>query len=231
MVKTYIAHHGILGMKWGKKNGPPYPLSGSAHSSAEKKAGTKGWSKNAKKEMSNEDLRKAINRKNLENQYHRLASQTGKKGVANDALEVSKKALRTTGNVANTVSKVNDFKGYEKREAIDDNDNLSKKEKKAQKKALQETKNSAKANIVGQSANLVSNKTPVIKDKTKLDGMSDAELRKSIERMALETQYDSLYNTKRGKETVLKVLDTAGDVAATAGSIVSIALAIKILMK
>ena len=22
----YIAHHGILGMKWGKKNGPPYPL-------------------------------------------------------------------------------------------------------------------------------------------------------------------------------------------------------------
>lgn len=23
----YIAHHGIMGQKWGKKNGPPYPLS------------------------------------------------------------------------------------------------------------------------------------------------------------------------------------------------------------
>lgn len=37
-----LMHHGILGMKWGKKNGPPYPLSSSAHSSSEKKA---GWRK------------------------------------------------------------------------------------------------------------------------------------------------------------------------------------------
>ena len=22
----YISHHGILGMHWGKRNGPPYPL-------------------------------------------------------------------------------------------------------------------------------------------------------------------------------------------------------------
>lgn len=34
----YLAHHGILGMKWGKKNGPPYPLGASDHSAAEKKA-------------------------------------------------------------------------------------------------------------------------------------------------------------------------------------------------
>ena len=35
----YLVHHGILGQKWGKQNGPPYPLSGSAHSPSEKKAG------------------------------------------------------------------------------------------------------------------------------------------------------------------------------------------------
>ena len=35
----YLAHHGILGMKWGKKNGPPYPLGASDHSASEKKAG------------------------------------------------------------------------------------------------------------------------------------------------------------------------------------------------
>lgn len=35
----YLAHHGILGMKWGKKNGPPYPLGASDHSPSEKAAG------------------------------------------------------------------------------------------------------------------------------------------------------------------------------------------------
>lgn len=38
----YLSHHGILGMSWGKKNGPPYPLGAEDHSAAEKKA---GWMK------------------------------------------------------------------------------------------------------------------------------------------------------------------------------------------
>lgn len=38
----YLTHHGILGQKWGKQNGPPYPLSAGKHSAAEKKA---GWRK------------------------------------------------------------------------------------------------------------------------------------------------------------------------------------------
>lgn len=38
---NYLAHHGILGQKWGHKNGPPYPLDASDHSSSEKKAGYK----------------------------------------------------------------------------------------------------------------------------------------------------------------------------------------------
>lgn len=38
----YLWHHGILGQRWGKRNGPPYPLDGSDHSASEKKA---GWRK------------------------------------------------------------------------------------------------------------------------------------------------------------------------------------------
>lgn len=35
---SYLEHHGILGQKWGKKEGPPYPLGSGDHSSAEKSA-------------------------------------------------------------------------------------------------------------------------------------------------------------------------------------------------
>lgn len=34
-----LMHHGVLGMEWGKRMGPPYPLKPSMHSSKERKAG------------------------------------------------------------------------------------------------------------------------------------------------------------------------------------------------
>ena len=37
-----LYHHGILGQKWGQKQGPPYPLSASKHSASERNA---GWRK------------------------------------------------------------------------------------------------------------------------------------------------------------------------------------------
>lgn len=37
-----LYHHGVAGQKWGKRNGPPYPLDPEDHSASEKKA---GWRK------------------------------------------------------------------------------------------------------------------------------------------------------------------------------------------
>lgn len=37
-IQEYMAHHGILGQKWGVKNGPPYPLGGGDYTQSERKA-------------------------------------------------------------------------------------------------------------------------------------------------------------------------------------------------
>ena len=62
-----IKHHGILGQKWGKQNGPPYPLGSGDHSATEKKA---GWRQSLKakharnKAMKSYDYRQSDTYKN-----------------------------------------------------------------------------------------------------------------------------------------------------------------------
>ncbi len=47
--QDYLVHYGVLGQKWGIRNGPPYPLDDSDHSVSEKKA---GWRKSLSKQHS-----------------------------------------------------------------------------------------------------------------------------------------------------------------------------------
>lgn len=50
--KNYLKHHGIRGQRWGKRNGPPYPLGPGDHSASEKKA---GWRKSLDDKQDKDD--------------------------------------------------------------------------------------------------------------------------------------------------------------------------------
>lgn len=60
---SYISHHGILGQKWGKKNGPPYPLGVGDHSASEKKAGWRDSLKRKGAEVKERHKQRKIRRK------------------------------------------------------------------------------------------------------------------------------------------------------------------------
>lgn len=72
-----LYHHGILGQKWGKQNGPPYPLGSGDHSSSENKA---GWKKSLNP---NHKVRNAVGNaaKKAGKATLRKASSLGKKGA------------------------------------------------------------------------------------------------------------------------------------------------------
>ena len=55
----YIAHHGIMGQKWGKKNGPPYPLSDDV-STGKRLKESEETNKKEKEEVEQEKRRKFI---------------------------------------------------------------------------------------------------------------------------------------------------------------------------
>ena len=54
-VRAELYHHGIMGQRWGKRNGPPYPLGAGDHSASEKKA---GWRKSLNKDGKTENRTK-----------------------------------------------------------------------------------------------------------------------------------------------------------------------------
>ena len=233
---TELCHHGILGQRWGKRNGPPYPLDAGDHSASEKKA---GWrkslteEKNKIKSMSNEELRQKVNRKNLERQYKYYASKVGDSRTVNDTLDVAKKSFRTVGNTASTVSKGMQLSNQSKLDNIDDDENMTKKEKRLARKEI--NRNKLITDAVGQGSHATANELQKTKrvnlDKTDLSKMSDAELKKRVDRLALEAQYEDAFHVNKGKERAEMALDAIGAVTSVAGTALSIALLVQNIKK
>lgn len=113
-------HHGILGMKWGKRNGPPYPLDSGGKSSSKRKGGEENHeakkteehskSKNLQ-DLTDDELRARINRLEMEKRYRDLSKTSEVKKTSRgkafvmDVLEKSGKniASQATTYIMGTV--------------------------------------------------------------------------------------------------------------------------------
>lgn len=115
-----LYHHGILGQKWGKRNGPPYPLGASDHSSSEQAAGwrkslnsrthedyVRAHSKESVKNMSDKELNQVVNRLNKEKEYDKLVSNSSSSKKAQKIVKtaVTTAATATLTKYANKYAK------------------------------------------------------------------------------------------------------------------------------
>lgn len=87
-MSNYLIHYGILGQKWGKTNGPPYPLGYEDHSALEKKLAKKDAKWIARKE--NRFKTKAFNRSKREmNKYVKKLKKDKSSYLSNGKLSAS----------------------------------------------------------------------------------------------------------------------------------------------
>ena len=201
-----LYHHGIKGMKWGvrryqNKDGT-LTAAGKKHRKSEDLSS-----------MSNEELRKKVNRMNNEQRYIDLTkpSSSGLSKTA-DGLDRVTKVGGNVNQIYKTSKGDKDPYGKLAGQGINAASQTSKLVRKIDTKTRD-----AKASKMA---------------KKKLETMSDADLAKTVERLDLERQYNRLKSSdiNRGKVKVGDVLDVAGDVLAIGASAVTIAVGIKKLM-
>lgn len=92
MSSTVLIHYGIDGQKWGHRHGPPYPLS-----RQQKKSLGLGDEKKTTADLSNEELRKYLDRIKLDKELSSLTTKQKK-----DGMEIVGKVLGSVGNTVVT---------------------------------------------------------------------------------------------------------------------------------
>lgn len=98
MERNYLAHYGVLGMKWGVRRKSRTPSADSAK--------VKAIRKKKIDEMSNQELRDANNRLQLESQYKQLTKKT------NVGKKAAQSYIATAGLIAGVAGATATFKKY-----------------------------------------------------------------------------------------------------------------------
>lgn len=92
MSSAVLIHYGIEGQKWGRRHGPPYPLS-----RQQKKSLGLGDEKKTTADLSNEELRKYLDRIKLDRELSALTTKQKK-----DGMQIVGKVLGSVGNTVVT---------------------------------------------------------------------------------------------------------------------------------
>lgn len=199
-----LYHHGIKGMKWGVRR---YQNKDGSLTAAGKKRRSADFANEAKS-MSTDELRRSINRMNLEKRYNDLTrGQSRAVKVANSIEQVNNTASAGT-KVYRSIKGDQDLYGKTANQAV---------------------------NVVSKSASLVKKTDRIASNKKRIDlgSMSDRDLQEAVNRLDLERQYSSLKkeSVSRGKVQASEVLSVAGDVLAVSASAVGLAVGIKKLVR
>lgn len=194
-----LYHYGIKGQKWGRRR---YQNSDGSLTPAGKKRYNK-YEEEAKS-MTDQELRDKINRMNLEKRYTTLTRDPNSK--TSKALDVVGKSA-SIGSEAGKIAK-DSYK-------MMDLDSTNVKTAGQGLNVISKTATGAK-----KISNIAGEKRAAKQTKSKIETMSDKDLRDIVNRMDLERQYSSLKQetVSRGKVSTMEILEVVGAVVSIGAS-------------